>query len=157
LSASVPGTSALEILKDVGAGAGAVSLAWNLAQYALGRRVKVDVTANPDRRDADGISIEVRNRSTQRSVVVRDVEVLHKPGRFRRRVAAAAGPLMEPVTPWHVAADSSTSGWVRLEAVDGSGMAPGLNARWNFARPIRVRLKLDAHRGSTSKRVSVKP
>jgi hypothetical protein len=153
----VHGTSALEILKDVGAGAGAVSLTWNVVQYRLGRRVKVEVTASADHRDTDGIGIEVRNRSSQRSVEVRDVEILHKPGLLRRRVAEAAGPLMEPATPWQVAADSSKSGWVRLDAVDGSGLAPGSAPKWDFERPIRVRLKLVAHRGPTSKRVRVKP
>jgi hypothetical protein len=134
-----------------------VGLAWSVIQYALGRWVKVDVTASADHRDTDGISVEVRNRSIQRSVEVCDVEILHKPGCFRRRVAEAAGPLMEPGTPWQVAADSSTSGWVRLKAVDGSGLAPGSEPKWNFERPIRVRLKLAAHRGPKSKRVRVKP
>lgn len=150
------GTSAFEIVKDVGALAGLVSLMWNVTQYRLGRRVKVAVKAVPDDRDRPGIRVEVRNRSSQRSIEVQDVEVLHLPRRLRRRVAEQAGPFMEPVTPWTLPPDTSKAGWVRLEAVDGRGMTPGLDPRWDFARPVRVRLKLVAHRGPTSKRVRVR-
>lgn len=142
------------ILKDVGAGAGVLSLGWQISRYLLDRRVALRVTTTTERRDEDGIRIEAQNRSPERSVKIRDVEVLHHRGVLRRRAPEAAGPFMQPRTPWVIGPDDDKEGWVPLRAVDGAEMGPG-DPKWDFSKPIRVRLKLAVGHGPTSRRCRI--
>lgn len=147
--------SGVETWTKVGAAAGALSLVWNLAQYALSRRVAVRVEAKSERRGGqDGIRIKVENRSSERNVKIGDVEVLHRSGFLRRRVAEVAGPFMEPHTPWVLGPDDDKDGWVALTAVNGSKNGPS-SAKWDFSKPIKVRLKLTGRRGPTSRRCKI--
>ncbi len=144
----------LEVAKTTGSAAGVMALAWNITRYALDRRVALRVTAKSERRASDGILVEVRNRSRVRSVKVRDFEVLHKRSIFKRRTPEKVGPFMEPRTPWHIGPDDDQDGWVALQAVDGSNMGPG-GAKWDFSKPIRVRLVLTSGRGAISRRCKI--
>ncbi len=144
----------LEVAKAAGSAAGVVALAWNITRYALDSRVSLRVTAKSEHRASDGIRVEVRNRSRVRSVKVRDFEVLHKQSILKRRIVERAGPFMEPKTPWHVGPDDDQDGWVDLRAVDGSNMGPG-KAKWDFSKPVKVRVVLTSGRGAISRRCRV--
>ena len=146
--------TALEIAEVSGWAAGVVALGWNVTRYVLDRRVALRVTAKSERRASDGIRVEVRNRSPVRSVRVRDFEVLHRQSIFKRRTPEKVGPFMEPNTPWHIGPDDDREGWVALQAVDGSNMGPG-EAKWDFSKPIRVRLVLSSGRGAISRRCRI--
>jgi hypothetical protein len=148
--------SVAEIAKDAGAGAGALSLCWNVARYRLDRRVALRVSAAYELRGGQGgIRVSVANRSPEREVRVRDVEVLHWRGFLQRRAAEPAGPFMQPLTPWRIEPDGECDGWVPLSAVNGSKMSPSDPATWSFSKPVRVRLKLSGRRGPTSRRCQI--
>lgn len=146
--------SGLEVAAWVSAGAAGLALVWSITKYALQRHVTVRVTGRPEHRDQDGIRIRVENRSQARSIEVKDIQVLHWHALLRRRIPAAAGPFMEPRTPWTVEPDTDKIGWVSLRAVDGSSGGPGA-ARWTFSRPIKIRLLLAGSRSATSRRCTV--
>jgi hypothetical protein len=143
------------IARDIGAGAGLLSLGWYITQVALERRVAMRVTARPEWSSEDGLRVEITNRSRKRQAQVGDVEVLHSPGLFRRRVAVAAGPGLRPHTPWTIDPDQRYVGWLPLRAVDGSAMS-SRSATQDFSRPIKVRVVLVVGRGPTSRRFKAK-
>lgn len=144
-----------EVFTNVGAAAGILSAGWLITQYALQRRVAVKLFVKPERRDEDGIRIDVRNKSQARSIQVIGVEVLHRRGFLRRPVAVAAGPFVTPETPVVLKPDEQRDLWVPLSGVDGANKGPG-EPLWDFSQPVKVRIKLSTRRHPTSRALKVK-
>jgi hypothetical protein len=143
-----------EVAEIVGGGAAVIALVWAFVKYGLERIVGVQVRGKSEWRSVDGIRVEITNLSRKRSVQVRDVEVLHSRGLLRRREPEAAGPGLQPHTPWEIVPDRTRDGWMPLTAVDGSRLGPG-PARWDFARPVRLRARLATGPRPTSRRFRV--
>ena len=144
-----------DAFKNVGAAAGILSAVWLITQYALQRRVAVKLSVKPERRDEDGIRIDVRNKSQARSIQVIGVEVLHQRGFLQRPVAVPAGPFVAPRTPVELKPDEQQDLWVPLSSVDGTNKGPG-KPLWDFSQPVKVRIKLSTRRHPTSRALKVK-
>lgn len=142
------------IAEIVGAVVAIFGLLWGFLTYGLDRIVGVRVKGKSERRSVDGIRVEIANKSRKRDIQVKDVEVLHSRGWFRRRASEAAGPGLEPTTPWKIAPDEEKDGWVRLTAVDGS-RPPTTSASEDFAKPVKLRVKLAPDKKRTSRRFRV--
>jgi hypothetical protein len=143
-----------EIAEIVGAVAAVLAAAWGFVTYGLDRVVGLRVRGKSEWRAADGIRVEIANLSRKRSVQVVDVEVLHSPGLFRRRVAIAAGPGSAPQTPWEIDPDRRKVGWIPLNAVDGSQLG-SVAASWDFSKSVRLRAKLATGRSRLSRRFRI--
>lgn len=143
--------SLADIAGIVGAAATVLTLIWAFIAYGLDRIIGVRITGESKWASADGIRVEIANSSRKRSVQVDDVEVLHSPGRFRRRTAVVAAAGLNPATPWVIETDRKTVGWMPLNAVDGSDLG-AVQAKWDFSRAVKVRAKLATGRRKPTSR-----
>jgi hypothetical protein len=146
---------ALELIKATGSAAGLMALAWNIVEYRLEHRTSLKVSATPEARDRrQGVSVKIHNRSHNRPVQVKDLEVLHYQGLFKRRGIQSAGPFVEPRTPWTIEPEKDKDAWIPRNGIDGSD-GDLKDPAWDLSKPIRVRAVLSVGRARRSRRCKI--